>query len=188
MEWAYRVAHWNKQYPQYPPTIYSHDWVYGVWYCGTSFTRSTLYGQYPPTFLKRALTLFPDAKQIIQCPSGQLTGPGVTVDLFRDNVRCPRVVANVTALPFANGVFDLYLSDPPYSKDDCIRYGVKSYPLGRAMKEAHRVLCVGGHFGLLHTMYPSYRRRDGWALKALIAVVTGFSRRTRMFSIFEKTA
>lgn len=179
------VAAVNKAFPKYPVTIEDKGWVYGVWYCGTAWERVKLHGQYPPTFLKRALALFPDAKNILHCPSGTVIGPGVTVDLKTDNVRKPQIVASADALPFPDSSFDLYLSDPPYTNEDSAKYGCAPYPLGKAMKEAHRVLRPGGYFGILHTYYPSYRRKV-WALRGLIAVVTGFQRATRMFSIFER--
>lgn len=179
------VENCNKTNPKYPITVFDKGWVYGVWYCGTSWDRVRLHGQYPPTFLKRALALFPDAKDILHCPSGTVLGPGVTVDLMVDDVRKPQIVASADSLPFPDGSFDLYLSDPPYTPEDSRKYGCKPYPLGKAMKEARRVLRVGGHLGMLHTYYPSYRRKD-WKLVGLVAVVTGFQRATRMFSIFEK--
>jgi hypothetical protein len=55
------------------------------------------------------------------------------------------------------------------------------------MKEFRRVLRPGGYLGMLHTYYPSYRRKE-WKLAGLIAVVTGFQRATRMFSVFERLA
>ncbi len=179
------VAAVNEAFPKYPMTIDDKGWVYGVWYCGTAWDKVRLHGQYPPTFLKRAVALFPGAKDILHCPSGTVTGPGVTVDAIRDEVRCPQYVAPADALPFADESFDLVLSDPPYTSEDSAKYGCKPYPLGRAMEEARRVLRPGGHFGILHTYYPSYRRKK-WRLVALIAVVTGFMRATRMFSVFEK--
>lgn len=54
------------------------------------------------------------------------------------------------------------------------------------MSESRRVLRPNGYLGFLAYHYPSYRRTD-WRLKGLFAVVTGFSRRTRMFSVFQKT-
>jgi SAM-dependent methyltransferase len=180
------VENCNKMFPKYPVTIEDKGWVYGVWYCGTSWDKVRLHGQYPPTFLKRALALFPDACATLHCPSGTLNGDsgGVTVDLVEDDVRKPDVKASASELPFPDSTFDLYLSDPPYTDKDAEIYGTPPYPLGKAMKEAWRVLVPGGFLGVLHTYYPSYRRRH-WKLRGLIAVVTGFQRATRMFSIFE---
>jgi SAM-dependent methyltransferase len=179
------VEAWNATFSRYPMTVHDKGWVYGVWYCGTAWQKVKLHGQYPPGFLARALALFPDAKRILHCPSGTVTGPGVTVDLIRDEVRCPQIVASADALPFAEASFDLYLTDPPYTAADAAKYGTAPYPMAKAMREAHRVVRPDGYFGVLHTWYPSYRRRD-WALEGLIAVVTGFMRATRVFSIFRR--
>jgi SAM-dependent methyltransferase len=100
-----------------------------------------LYGQYPATFLKRALALFPGATDILHCPSGTIHGvPGITVDMIRDAVRCPQVVANACALPFQTDSFDLVLSDPPYLDHDAKNYGTGHFPLKKAMQEFHRVI------------------------------------------------
>lgn len=177
------VEHCNKVNHKYPMTVEDKGWIYGVWYCGTAWTPVKLYGQYPPTFLKRALSLFPNAKDIIQCPSGTLTGPGVTVDLMRDEVRNPQIQASADNIPLPDNSFDLFLSDPPYSEADSKIYGCSKFPLRGMMKEARRLLRPGGYLGVLHVYYPMYRRQD-WDLIGLISVVTGFQRKTRMFSIF----
>jgi SAM-dependent methyltransferase len=179
------VENVNETFKKYPKTVEDKGWIYGVWYCGTSWDKVKLHGQYPPTFLKRAIALFPHAKDIIQCPSGTITGPGVCVDMMSDDVRHPHIIADAASLPFPDGSFDLYLSDPPYTKKDSTIYGCPAFPMGKFMKEARRVLRVGGHLGVLHTYYPSYRRKE-WKLRGLICVVTGFCRATRMFSVFEK--
>ena len=179
------VENYNRTFPKYPATIEDKGWIYGVWYCGTSWQRVALYGQYPPGFLKRALALFPDAKDILHCPSGTVTGPGITVDLVSDDIRKPQIIASANALPFSNESFDLILSDPPYSSEDSAKYGCEPFPLGGFMKEAHRILRPGGHLGMLHVYYPSYKRAD-WKLEALIMVVTGFLRKARVFSILTK--
>lgn len=175
----------NQACPKYPVTVKDKGWIYGVWYCGTSWTKVSLHGQYPPTFLKRALALFPDAKDILHCPSGTVTEPGVTVDLIRDKVRKPQIVASADAIPLRSRSFDLILSDPPYSNEDSEKYGCPPFPLQGFMREARRLLRVGGYLGMLHLYYPSYRRVE-WKLVGLIGVVTGFMRKIRIFSIFQK--
>jgi len=178
------VAHWNRVFSRYPMTVEDKGWVYGVWYCGTAWQRVKLYGEYPQGFLARALALFPRAKDVLHCPSGTVTGPGVTVDMHQDAVRCPQIVAFADALPFEDNSFDLYLSDPPYSREDSAKYGCPPYPMKGAMREARRVLRRGGYFGMLHTYMPTHRRQE-FRLVGLIAVVLGVQRATRMFSIFQ---
>lgn len=179
------VEHLNKQFPKYPITVFDKGWIYGVWYCPTAWMRTHFYGQYPLTFLKRVLALFPDAKDILHCPSGTLTGPGVTVDLIRDAQRNPQYIASAEALPFEDDSFDIYLSDPPYSKSDSQKYGTPPFRSKVAMEEARRVLRPGGYYALLNTRYPSFRQKD-WNFVALIAVVTGANRVVRLLSIFQK--
>lgn len=181
------VANYNATFKKYPSLIESKGWIHGVWYCGAFYT-STIYGQYPPTFLKRALSLFPglDESRLLQCPSGTLKGPGVTVDLVSDLIRCPQVVASAEKLPFPDDSFDVWLSDPPYSKEDAKKYGTPPFPLRGMMNEARRVLRPGGYLGLLHFYYPTFRRAE-WNMVAMIGVCTGSNRKMRVFCVFQST-
>lgn len=180
------VEAYNKAFPRYPMTVEDKGWIYGVWYCGTAWIPVKLHGQYPGGFLRRALSLFPASQRILHCPSGTLIDvPGVTVDAVRDEVRKPQIIADASKLPFEDGSFDLVLSDPPYTEKDSKIYGMPAFPMRKFMGEAHRVLRPGGYLGMLHTYYPFFRRKD-WKLRALIAVVTGAGRATRVFSIMER--
>jgi hypothetical protein len=179
------VEHLNRTFPKYPITVSDKGWVYGVWYCSTAWMRTHFHGQYPLTFLKRVLALFPTAKNILHCPSGTITGPGVTVDLIRDENRKPQVLACATELPFKAETFDLYISDPPYSKADSQRYGTPPFKSKVAMEEARRVLKPGGHYALLNIRYPSFQHKH-WKFVGLIGVVTGANRVARILSIFQK--
>lgn len=184
------VVYWNATLgKRYPVTVDDKGWIYGVWYCGTAWAPVMLHGQYPPTFLKRALALFPDVcpSRLLQVPSGTLKGPGVTIDLVSDKLRSPQLKADASQMPFRDGSFDLILADPPYTAKDAKKYGTPPFRMGRFVKECHRVLAVGGHLGVLHTYFPMTARKD-WALVGLIAVVTSFQRATRIFSIFRKLA
>jgi ParB family chromosome partitioning protein len=175
----------NKAFPKYPPTIEAKGWIYGVWYCGTSWTKNHLHGQYPGNFLNRALSLFPDARDILHCPSGSILGPGITVDSVHDGIRCPQIVSDAANLPFNKSSFDLVLSDPPYTDGDAQTYGCTPFPLQKFMQEARRVLRRGGYLGILHLYYPAFRPRH-WRLIALIGVITAPNRAARVFSIFER--
>jgi SAM-dependent methyltransferase len=185
------VENLNRTFPKYPVTIQDKGWVYGVWYCPTAWMRTHFHGQFPLTFLKRVLALFPDAKQVLHCPSGTLTfeNNGVihtTVDLVRDGNRKPQFVGDAENLSFHDDTFDLYLSDPPYSNADSNKYGTPPWRAKIAMAEARRVLKPGGYYALLNIKYPSFSQQH-WRFVGLISVVTGANRVARILSIFQKT-
>lgn len=177
------VESYNRRFARYPRMLSDAGWIHGTWYCGTSWKRVRLHGQYPPGFLERALALFPGVQEILHCPSGTVEGSGITVDRIRDGVRRPMVVADAASLPFRNHSFDLILADPPYTEKDSRKYGCRPFPLRRAMDEWWRVLGAGGHLGVLHTYIPQFSR-ERWDLRGLVTVVTGFNRATRVFSVF----
>lgn len=166
-------------------TVEDKGWIYGVWYCGTAWTKVRLYGQYPPGFLKRVLALFPSVPEteILHCPSGTVTGPGVTVDFHKNDVQCPQIQASADNIPIDDNTFSLIISDPPYSAVDSEKYGCAPFPMAGFMRESYRLLKPGGVLGVLDTKYPSYSRKN-WKLVGLVCVVTGFLRATRMFSLF----
>lgn len=182
---AISVENLNRAFPNYPATVSDKGWIYGVWYCPTAWMKSHFYGQFPLTFLKRVMALFPDAKDILHCPSGTLRGPGVTVDLIRDEQRRPDFIASAESLPFRDNSFDLYLSDPPYSPADSKVYGTPPFRGKLAMKEARRVLKPGGYYALLNVRYPTFKPGE-WKFVALIGIVTGANRCVRLLSIFQK--
>jgi hypothetical protein len=182
-----RADIWNKAFPNYPKTIFDKNWLYAVWYCGTTFQKNKYYGQYPPGFLKRLLTLFPDKKRIVHVCSG-IVDQDITVDIKR-HLR-PVICADVRHLPFRENSIDLFVADPPYSREEAEKNYNNSkeiFPtMRKVMKDALPMLKVGGFFCILDIRYPSYSRKNGWSLVALIMVVTGFAKIFRGVSIFEK--
>ena len=103
-----------------------------------------------------------------------------------DNQPLPEVDirADAEALPFNERSFDVILVDPPYSEQDADRY--KQHRLlgaKRVLSECRRVVTPNGFVLWLDEKYPVYRRSE-YQLVGLIAIVTGFERRTRILSMF----
>lgn len=169
----------------YPPTVFSHGWVYGMWYCGTPFRKAVYYGQFPSTFVKRVTAMFPPAQhRFLHLCCGRCHIDGA----FNVDVKpLPEadVVADAEHLPFGDKTFVVCLIDPPYSQEDASRYGVnRLVSTKKVMAEVRRVLQPDGWFLWLDEKYPSYRKIE-WALRGTIGVVTGFERRIRLLSMFQ---
>lgn len=159
--------------------------VFDAWRCERPFFQvPKFYGTYPQGFLAKALSEFPNAKDILHCPSGSVAGPGITVDAVRDQYRCPQIVASADAIPLPDNSFDLFLSDPPYKEKDAKKYGCPPFPLGGMMKEAFRLVRPGGYFAMLHLWCPNYSP-EHFTLVKQVAIYTGTEQYVRLFSIFK---
>lgn len=170
---------------KYPKTVFDKGWIYGVWYCSTSFQKAVYYGQYPLTFVKRILAMFPDSKILHLCCGRCRIDGAVNVD-FHDLPEAD-VVANVENLPLnlKNNYFDVVLIDPPYSEQDADRYKVPRLVNARkVMVESKKALKKGGYLLWLDEKYPSFKKAE-WELVGLIGVITGVERRSRVLSIFK---
>lgn len=179
----------NKAFPKYPMTVYDKGWIYGVWYCGKKFTKAQLYGEYPATFFKRVKAMFSHVNEgtFLHLFSGSMGEDyGVTLDgSERFNPNIVHTLTKETPLPFDDNTFEVVVADPPYSIKDAEEYGLPYPSPELILKESMRVLRPGGHLCFLHTMYPSYRRKEV-DLVGLIAIISGFKSRTRLLSIFRK--
>ena len=82
-------------------------------------------------------------------------------------------------LPFEDEKFDRVLAEPPYYVGH--NYGVKPYSF---VKEAVRVLKIGGFLTILHTL--QYLTPKGMRRYALIAISTGPNLKARWLNIFQK--
>jgi hypothetical protein len=165
-------------------THLEHDWVYGVWYCGTSFQKAIYHGQYPMTFVKRVLRLFPKCDMLHLCCGRCHIDGALNVDIKS----LPEVdlIADVEKkLPRAAKSYDVILIDPPYSQEDSTRYGVpRLVKASKVMKEARRLLRPNGWLLWLDEKFPA-RRTAEWNLRGLISVVTGPNRRVRVLSMWQ---
>ena len=170
---------------KYPPTVWSHDWIYGLWYCSTAWKKAIYHGQFPATFVKRITTAFPPSQLdfLHLCCGRCHIEDAVNVDTM--NLPEIDMQADGEALPFATNSFDVCLVDPPYSIQDADRYKNKRLiNAKRSMQSIRQCLRPNGWLLWLDEKYPSYRRKD-WKLRGLVGIVTGFERRVRVLSMWQ---
>ena len=158
--------------------------LYGIWMIGNNYKRtSNYYGSYPPSYLKRVYSLFPNKKSILHLFAGKVSDTtGVTVDIRKDIGTS--VVADAKHLPFVNQ-FDLVLADPPYTKVDAKQYKGHSPSTAAVMRELFVVVKKGGIVVWLCTHPPLYRK-DMWNLLGVIGLHVGTNKRFRSVIIMEK--
>lgn len=158
-------------------------WLMGVWVLGQLYRRERagFYGAYPGNYLKRVLSLFPDAPQPLHLFSGTVHH-GVTCDC--NLALKPTVVADAHRLPFRDGAFSLVLADPPYSAKDAEQYHTKMINRHRVLKGLRRIVSPGGHCAWLDTVRPMYSKLE-WKQVGGVMVTVSTNTRTRQLAIFE---
>jgi hypothetical protein len=189
---------------KFPPISFSHGWLYGVWYCGTSFQKSQYWGQFPLTFVKRITTMFPTKEyRFLHLCCGKCYIEGaVNVDL-RDTANDQAnisgesklkvdVLANAESFAFDQpdvfppNSFDVCLLDPPYSQEDSSRYGVaRLVSPKKAFAQLAIVIKPEGWVIWLDEKFPNYPK-EFFKLKGTISIVTGPNRRTRLMSMYQR--
>jgi len=162
--------------------------IYGTWVMGNNYrVKSSYYGGYPPTYLRRIKALFPDKESPLHLFSGQvdLTElPGTTVDSNPDLK--PDILDDAHRLenvPLAD--FDLVLADPPYSVEDCDHYQCTMVKRNVVMRALGQGLRKGAHVVWLDQVLPMYRKAD-FNVIAYIGMVKSTNHRFRVITIFEK--
>ena len=118
-----------------------------------------------------------NGKKILHLFSG-LSKIGDTCDI-NPNFKPKYVIDCTDKLPFPTESYDVVLAEPPYYEGH--NYGVKPYSF---IKEAARVLKIGGFLVILHTL--RYTIPKGMKGYALIGISTGPNLKARWLNIFQK--
>jgi hypothetical protein len=181
-----RVAAYNAAFPKFPNIFFDKGWILGVWNIGNSYKGSGYYGSYPPSYMKRIMSMFPDKKKILHLFSGSL-GPDANGITFDINPKLnPMVVGDAHYLTqFFNQEFDLILSDCPYSKADAVHYGYPMINRFKVVKECVKVMQKGAHLAWMDTVLPMYRKEE-LARVGEIMITRSTNHRVRAVFLFEK--
>jgi len=181
-----RVKNYLQKFPNYTAEIGVSNRIYGFWNIGNYYKRKHgYYGEYPPSFLERVFSLFPDCEKILHLFSGMVdTDIGVTFDINPELK--PDVVGDVREIlnHFKENQFDLITADPPYEEKDFKRYGCSPFSKKDALKDLHIICKPNGFLVWLDLMIPIFSKKE-WHLIGYICLVCGTNRRVRIVSMFQ---
>lgn len=181
---ADRARLYKEAFPKFPAPRTDGRWLDTIWVLGNDYRGSGYYGSYPPNYLKRVLSMFPDASSILHLFSGSLP-PG---DYIRYDVQGDAEVngeAKDLSLYFDPESFDLILADPPYTQEDAEHYGTPLISRNAVLKECYKVLEPNGYIVWLDQVLPMFRKTE-LHLCGLIGIVRSTNHRFRVASIFKK--
>ena len=176
-----------ERFAKHAPLVANDRWLYGMWMMGQWWKGSGYYGAYPPSFLERTMSLFPDAKSILHLFSGSLTEEvkGDRLDLNPEFK--PEIIGDAHQLSsVVSKNYDLIIADPPYSSEDANNYGKPMINRNKVVKECYKVLEPGGYLVWLDQILPMYRK-DEVTLVGTIGVIRSTNHRVRAVFIFCKT-
>ena len=188
LTWDERIDHYARS-TGFPRNLFVGEdgRVVGTWIMGNDYrVKSTYYGGYPATYLRRIKALFPDKKRPLHVFSGKVdleTFPGDTVDINETlNPTYVDDVQKMETVPLEQ--YDLILADPPYSVEDCEHYGTSMVKRNTVMRALQRVK-PGTHIVWLDQVLPMYRK-DTFAVEATIGMWKSTNHRFRGITIFKR--
>jgi SAM-dependent methyltransferase len=176
---------YNRAFPDRPPLIYSHGWLYGVFMIGNDYRNKTrLYGAYPHGLLDRYGAMFNIKAKVLHIFSGSLPpGDYTRVDIKQD-ADIKGDVQELSKLVPENH-FDLVFADPPYTKADADKYGTKMPNKKKVIHEVYKVLKPGGLMVWLDTQWPMFRKSE-FHLVGTIGLIRSTNHRVRFIFISRK--
>jgi len=184
-----RYKRYNEAFPKYPPLVATDRWVTGVWMIGNNYqNKMGYYGEYPPTYLKRVMSMFEDIPdgEILHLFSGAVDARGLKYDINPD-LESNQVQGDAHNLSefFPPETFQLILADPPYTEEDALHYGHPMINRNKVVKECAKVLAPGGYLAWLDQVLPMYRK-DTFELQLTVGIIRSTNHRFRMLCIFKK--
>lgn len=181
-----RIRGYNRAFPRYPMMWYDKGWIMGVWNIGNNYKGSGYYGSYPPSYLQRIDSLFPDQEKVLHLFSGSLPeGPYTRFD--RRPEMSPDVCGEAKDLAsiFSPESMDIIYADPPYSEADANHYGTCLINRNQVVKDCFKILKVGGFLCWMDQVLPMYSRKE-FRRVGEILITRSTNHRVRAVFIFQK--
>ena len=186
--WAERIDNYTRE-TGFPRNLFmgGDGRVVGTWIMGNDYrVKSAYYGGYPAGYLRRIRALFPEKHATLHLFSGKVdldAFPGDTVDInpahgatYIDDAQ------TLLAVPLER--YDLVLADPPYSVEDCERYGTTMVKRRAVMRALGR-LPPGAHVVWLDQVFPVYRK-EIFDVEATIGMWKSTNHRFRGITVFRR--
>ena len=191
-----RVQAYNTAFPNWPPLQEVNGKLYGVWVLGNDYkNKSKLYGAYPPNYLKRLMSLFPDMlpSETLHLFSGSLSEAEVggawrfDRQSFLGIKDMPKIGdAHELSNHYPENAFNLVVADPPYTADDQKKYGLdKMVNKKKVLHEVASILAPGGYLCWLDTFWPMFTKTE-FELVGTIGIWRSINHRIRGVSIFKR--
>jgi len=184
-----RAENYNKTFEGYSRPLQASDqWLWGVWIIGNNYSdKSRYYGEYPPGYLDRVMSLFPDIEdnEILHLFSGSLSESvkGIRFDINPELK--PDIVGDAEKLSeFLSFSPRLIIADPPYSEEDTNHYGICMVNRNKVVQECAKVLKPGGFLVWLDQVIPMYRREELELVGTI--VIRSTNHRVKMVFILQK--
>jgi hypothetical protein len=176
---------------RFPPSRFSIDdrWATAVWVFGNDYRGTGYYGSYPPAYVQRIYSMFPEPRRILHLFSGSLTAEKVAKPLsevWRLDLNPqyqPDYVQNAEDTGLPDNQFDLIMADPPYSKEDAEHYGRPLCNRNKVLAECHRILSADGCLVWLDQSQPMYSKTY-WAWVGVVSVLRSTNHRVRAAFFF----
>jgi hypothetical protein len=179
-----KINHYHQTFNKFPPSLMiSNNQIIGLWVMGNNYTtKSSLYGAYPHGYLKRIHTLFPLVpKKTLHLFSGSLA-ESEDYDKVDFNTG---IDAETMSEVIPNNYYELILSDPPYSIEDCDHYGTVMIKRNVVFNECYKVMKQGGILIWLDQVLPNYTKIK-WEVIGRIGMVKSTNHRFRVITIFRR--
>ena len=163
-------------------------WLVGAWYNTANERGFSFYGAYPPHYLERIRSLFPDCRKVLHLFSGTVEKQYEDEVTFDINPECnPDICGDVRELCryFSEEEFDLILADPPYEGGDFKIYGYKPFSKPAVIKDCYCITKKGGFLVWLDTRFPQFSKRQ-WSVIGTVGLVQSTNHKVRMVTIFQR--